>query len=154
MESSATENTARFIEMEAEWHHFQENLFPFDRVDQWERQTKSLFETAKKFEGYILSLRPDRVTSLRLPSWNKELSELKIGDEVVRRVRPTAKNLVLILDVFQEDNWRIRVESPFPPDEDGKQKRREAIRELNKRLEQIQFESDGSGEAIVWKWRQ
>ena len=85
------------------------------------------------------------------PTWDKALSQLLFDDEVVRKVSPQAANLIKILDAFQEDGWPKKIDSPFSPCEDGKQKRRDAIRELNKKLRKIRFESDGSGEGLLWK---
>jgi len=292
IEPSANENTARFIEMEAEWQHYLKNLIPYNRRDQWEEKHKELFEKAEEFKNHILSLKPFGVSTHFLlvdagggpdvfacvntlteeqfsilydvlsgqlyeegfvlsccsedeahdnpslyvrcrfqwkeieedpevflsevgknsasiceqildeieafselpppiptddenqieddggeledfdenhgeesqpngqssgmkdvlqPTWDKALSQLLFDDEVVRKVSPQAANLIKILDAFQEDGWPKKIDSPFSPCEDGKQKRSDAIRELNKKLRKIRFESDGSGEGLLWK---
>ena len=57
IEPSANENTARFIEMEAEWQHYLKNLIPYTRRDQWEEKHKELFEKAEEFKNHIPLMR-------------------------------------------------------------------------------------------------
>lgn len=80
--------------------------------------------------------------------WHKSLGELRRNGEVVRKVRSVkvAKNVVIILDVFQEEKWPRRVDSPFTTDE----KRREAVSSLNEGLSQLVFEADGN-DSIRWR---
>jgi hypothetical protein len=88
-----------------------------------------------------------------LPQWDKDAGELTRDGAVIRKVKPTAHNLRKILACFQEDTWPRRIDSPFSDDEAGKQALRETVRELNKKLTQIQFVCDGSGAGIEWKPR-
>lgn len=82
--------------------------------------------------------------------WRKELGELRWNGEVIREVAVgKAKNLVPILDAFQECGWPERLDDPLTAG-DG-QKLREAIKVLNQRLKRIRFYADGSGEGIRWK---
>jgi len=85
--------------------------------------------------------------------WNRALGELKVNGTVARRVaQPNrAKQVVAVLDVFQEEAWPARIDSPFPPDESGKQTLREAVRSLNKGMNCIRFEADGTGEGIRFR---
>ena len=70
---------------------------------------------------------------------------------MIRTVSPKAKNVILVLTVFEESEWADLTDSPFPDDEVGMEKRRETLRSLNKGLTDIMFESDGTGEKIRWR---
>jgi hypothetical protein len=85
------------------------------------------------------------------PHWDREKSVLKLGDETIREIkRPkTAKNIVAILDAFQEEGWPYKVDDPLPGGPNGVRLAR-AIRSLNDNLRQIKFHGDGSGEGISW----
>lgn len=80
------------------------------------------------------------------PLWDKDLSELRMNGEVIRRVRGHAKWLP-ILDSFQEFGWPTRIDSPFPPSANL----REYVRTLNDGLIGIRFECDGTTEGIRWR---
>lgn len=83
--------------------------------------------------------------------WNKDTGTLSLGGRVVRRVSSVkkAKNIVAILDAFEEEAWPARVSSPIRnPDP---MVMRDAIRSLNKGLTGIVFEADGTGEGIRWR---
>lgn len=85
------------------------------------------------------------------PSWNKTRRELSYRGMVVRKVKNLgiAKNVVLVLDVFQEEGWPERIDDPMPG---GKNSRRlrYTISSLNERLDSIRFSADGSGAGILW----
>lgn len=81
-----------------------------------------------------------------LPSWDDDRNELTYKGAVVRKIRKIAKNSILILQVFEEEGWPARIDSPLGPD----QKLAEAIRTLNCNLDVLRFQGDGSGEGIVW----
>ncbi len=51
-----------------------------------------------------------------IPVWNRDTFELRLGDEVIRRVlRPhAATNVIRVLNVFQEMNWPARIDDPLP----------------------------------------
>ncbi|MHB8956038.1 MAG: hypothetical protein ACYC4U_23915 [Pirellulaceae bacterium] len=52
------------------------------------------------------------------PSWDRSKGELSFDGETVRRIRRigVAKNVVRVLDTFQELGWPDRVDSPLSPD--------------------------------------
>lgn len=86
----------------------------------------------------------DRETHLE---WDHIRGELRCNDEVIRRVRvKIAKNLVCVLDAFQEDAWPDRIDSPLKPGTDP----RDAIKVLNRKLTQVRFHADGTGQGIKW----
>ena len=79
---------------------------------------------------------------------------MTLAGEVIRQVkRPnTAKNIILILDVFQEDGWPDRIDDPLPAGADPL-RLADAVKSLNQGLRRIEFGKDGSGEGIVWRFR-
>ena len=83
------------------------------------------------------------------PTWDRVKGELSFGGETVRRIRRigSAKNVVLVLDTFQELDWPDRVDSPLSP---GSQKHHATIRSLNTDLSRIRFKSDGEGIGFIW----
>jgi len=86
-------------------------------------------------------------------TWNRELGELTAGGKIARKVARLnqAKNIVKLLDAFQELNWPIRMDSPFPGNEVGRTKLRETIREFNSASTGIKFEADGTGEGVRYR---
>ncbi len=85
------------------------------------------------------------------PHWDRDRGELRLGDQLARRIaRPgVARNIVPILDAFQEQRWRARIENPLPDGFDS-QRLREAIASLNTGLKLMRFHADGSGQGVVW----
>lgn len=89
------------------------------------------------------------------PRWEKErdglwVGELRVGDRVQRRVRHLAKNIIPILDAFEEEGWPVSVLDPLSGDDP--QRRHETIRSLNEGLTRIRFHGDGTNEGIKWDW--
>ena len=84
------------------------------------------------------------------PSWDRTKGELSFDGETVRTIRRIgiAKNVVLVLDTFQELGWPDRVDSPLSP---NSQKHHATIRSLNTGLSRIRFKSDGEGEGFIWE---
>ena len=72
-----------------------------------------------------------------------------MNDELIRRVQVgKAKNLVAILDAFQECSWDDHLDDPITAG-DGK-RLRETLKVLNRGLTRIRFHMDGTGEGIRW----
>lgn len=105
-----------------------------------------------------LHYRPDEVTpntdeaaptgeTKEVPVWDADLRKLRFRGEVIRTVRPKAEHVLTLLNVFHEDGWQPRIDTPFI---DG-QKTREAIASANNRLKAIRFKADGTGEGIEWE---
>ncbi|NLE37265.1 MAG: hypothetical protein GX621_04495 [Pirellulaceae bacterium] len=86
------------------------------------------------------------------PTWNKDKGELTLGGHIVKKVRSVsvAKNVVRILDVFEEDGWPDRIDDPLDPSK-NQQRLHEAIKRLNDNLTHIHFKADGTGQGIVWE---
>jgi hypothetical protein len=84
-------------------------------------------------------------------NWDRDRGELRVDGHLARRVTRLnqAKNVVKVLDTFQELGWPEHIDSPFPPSEDDKL--RETIRSLNSNANRVEFEADGTGEGIRYK---
>jgi hypothetical protein len=90
------------------------------------------------------------------PRWVKRrdefwIGELKLGEQVIRKVRSVANNIVLVLDSFEESDWPEFVFDPLPGGE--QQRRHETIHSLNEGLQTIEFFGDGANESIGWRFR-
>jgi hypothetical protein len=85
------------------------------------------------------------------PEWDKKVSELRLGGKVLKRLRgaSVAKNVVQILDAFQEQGWPRHTLDPLPG---GRNQKRlhDTILSLNEDLEGLRFRADGTGEGICW----
>ena len=93
---------------------------------------------------------PSSPKSMDHPEWNPDRGELSWKGKVVRRVRPNGFNLILILDAFQQQGWPECIDDPLPGSRDP-ERRREAIRKLNAKLEKLRFEAVPDGVRIRWK---
>ena len=89
-----------------------------------------------------------------VPSWNKESRQLMFRGQVVRQVaRPTqARNLVAILDAFEEQGWPPRIDDPLPRGRDTK-RLQSAIETFNEKCQMIRLHADGTGQGISWSVR-
>ena len=87
-----------------------------------------------------------------IPSWHKDRGELTFQSKIIKRIRSVsvAKNVVRVLDVFQEENWPDRIDDPLDPSKD-QQRLHETIKRLNDNLEMIRFRADGTGQGILWE---
>lgn len=90
-----------------------------------------------------------------LPTWDADERELRIGRRLIKRFRRCAVNQERILDSFQEDGWPHRIDDPIPPkpDQNQRQRLRDAISSLNKHqeIELMRFRGDGTGRGIIWE---
>lgn len=88
----------------------------------------------------------------RIPEWNGDILELTFNGIVVRKLRSrgVARNVSLILDVFEEEHWPPRIDDPHSGSPNS-QRLHATIRSLNNGLLGIKFHSDGSGSGVVWK---
>ncbi len=81
--------------------------------------------------------------------WCNKTGELRLNNEVIRKIRRgVSKNVDVVLDAFQEEDWRQHIDNPLA---DSSDRLRETVRSLNKRLQRIRFAADGSGKGITWK---
>ena len=88
------------------------------------------------------------------PVWDRDQRKLFYKGKVVRTVRSltVASYITAILDSFENHGWPTRIANPLPAFAD-KQRKREAVANLNKGLIRIRFRSDGEGEGILCKPR-
>jgi hypothetical protein len=78
------------------------------------------------------SLKPEK------PSWNGETLQLKFRDKCVRRLRPDAEKMRVVLQCFEDANWPEHVQLPSTWDD---QTVRETVKTLNKELSSLRFRS-------------
>ena len=99
-------------------------------------------------EAGLLALKATRAK----PSWNKDQATLSYKGVVVKRIRSVtvATNVVPVLDTFEREGWPHRIHDPLG-DQKDQQRLHECIKRLNKKLEAIRFEADGTGQGIRWK---
>jgi len=90
-----------------------------------------------------------------LPFWDDQRRTLFLKDRVVKRFRWFAANQQLILSVFQEEGWPVRIDDPLAPSESlvGKQRLSDTIKCLNQKQENrlLRFRGDGSGQGVLWE---
>jgi hypothetical protein len=88
------------------------------------------------------------------PVWDKERRELRFRGAVVRKVpRPNAaRNVVKVLDAFEEEGWPSRIDSPLPNAKDH-QRLHATVRSINDGIvrNRIKFSADGTGEGFIWR---
>lgn len=135
-------------------------------IDQWQgirggSQARAILELAKgiglvtdhDFHWILREIgeRPGTFASDKLPSWDRDRKSLLYDGQKVRQIRRLnqAKNVVPILDAFEEQGWPIRIDDPLPGGRDP-QRLRETVKSLNRNLQQIRFGADGSGEGVCW----
>ena len=88
------------------------------------------------------------------PHWDKQARELRFRGVVVRRLpKPaSAKNVVRILDEFEDLGWPTRIDDPLT--RGGKDdRRRRAVETLNGRMlsDMIRFACDSDGTGFLWR---
>jgi hypothetical protein len=91
------------------------------------------------------------------PHWDPIRQELTLDDRVVKRFKVPAQNQELVLAVFQEEGWPLRIDDPLPyqGDQDPKRRLHDTINALNRRQvnELLRFLGDGKGSGIRWELR-
>jgi hypothetical protein len=95
----------------------------------------------------------------RKPRWDAESGELRVGDEIIRRVIPRAKSVRQVLDAFERQGWPRRVDAPFESSARTAAQARysglwlhDTIKSLNNGIMLIRFRSDGRGAGVCWDW--
>jgi hypothetical protein len=89
------------------------------------------------------------------PKWDRDLQELRLGNEIVKRFKVPAPNQEMVLAVFEEENWPVYVDDPLPPHPniDPKSRLHDTINSLNRNQQNnlIQFRGNGSGKGVRWE---
>lgn len=90
------------------------------------------------------------------PCWDRDRQELRVGDCVVKQFKVPAPNQEVILAVFHEEGWPVRIDDPLPPRADLEPKRRlhDTINSLNRNQKRslIRFLGDGTGQGVRWEF--
>jgi hypothetical protein len=91
----------------------------------------------------------------RVPRWDAEMRELRVGDWVVKRFRRPAPDQEVVLTVLEEQGWAKHVEDPLSPQhgQDPKQRFHDTLKRLNKgqKPRLIRFMGDGQGTGLRWE---
>ncbi|HLJ11470.1 MAG TPA: hypothetical protein VKU82_09785, partial [Planctomycetaceae bacterium] len=96
---------------------------------------KSAADTCASLESAGISDRsPGTATSL-VPVWDADRRILALRGEIILRLSRRAKNLVLIVQAFQDDHWPPRIDDPLPGviGREAKSRLRGAIEKLNRK---------------------
>jgi hypothetical protein len=95
------------------------------------------------------------VGAVRIPHWDGECHELRVGGRLVKQFKVPAPNQETILAVFQEENWPRRIDDPLRPSArlDAKRRLHDTIVTLNRNHEHriIRFAGDGRGLGVRWE---
>jgi hypothetical protein len=93
-----------------------------------------------------------------LPFWEKQRGRLWYANTLVKEFHQPAPFQRLVLDAFQNLNWKPRIDDPLPWDEnvDAQERLRNVAKGLNRdQLRPILgFWTDGRGTGICWARRQ
>ncbi len=88
------------------------------------------------------------------PLWDKDLRELRLGGQLVKRFRVPSPNQETVLAAFQEESWPCHIDDPLSPITGQNSKRRlhDTIKSLNRGQENrlLAFCGDGTGLGIRW----
>ena len=91
------------------------------------------------------------------PIYDVRQKELRIGPRVVKRFRWPAPNQEILLTVFEEEAWPLRIDDPLPqmPEQDPRRRLHDTIKCLNRNQTNrlIRFRGDGSGQGVTWELR-
>jgi hypothetical protein len=90
------------------------------------------------------------------PRWDALRRRLFAGRQLLHEYSPQAHNRILILTVFQEEQWPEWIDDPLPGREEGDPLRRlkEAVHGLNhdQRTPQVHFSTVNEKTAVAWEW--
>ena len=92
------------------------------------------------------------------PSWDCDRKELRFREWVIKQFRWPAVNQETVLMAFEEEDWPARIDDPLPPkvNQDPKHRLHDTIKCLNRNHMKpvIRFNGDGTGEGILWTFRE
>ncbi len=90
-----------------------------------------------------------------MPCWDIILHMLSFDGRVVKQFKWCATNQEMILSVFQEEGWPLRIDDPLAPMPtlDVKRRLSDTIKCLNRSQQHplIRFHGDGTGQGVIWK---
>lgn len=94
------------------------------------------------------------------PFWDADLGRLWVGDLLIKAYTEAAENQRRVLDAFQEEDFRHRIDDPTcrrtsEPNRSRRRRRRDTIAGLNDDHVNpgiIYFRGDGTGDSIIWDW--
>lgn len=84
------------------------------------------------------------------PVWDAENGELFYRGKMIRKVSPQGTAIRPVLNAFEEDGWRRRIDNPLTGGAKSN-KLRETVRTLNSGLKHIKFYADGTATGILWQ---
>jgi hypothetical protein len=89
-----------------------------------------------------------------VPKWDSDRRQLRVDATIVKEFKVPATNQVIILAVFEEENWPPKIDDPLPQKSDIDPQRRlhDTINSLNRRQRHrlLHFGADGLGRGIRW----
>lgn len=90
------------------------------------------------------------------PCWDRDRQELRLGSVVVKQFKVPARNQEMVLAVFHEEGWPVRIDDPLPPHPPLEPKRRlhDTINSLNRNQKTplLRFLGDGAGQGVRWEF--
>lgn len=136
------------------WHSIYDNAkdgksFAPEDLDVARNLYSALERAREKLTGVQLSTID--LNGVPQPSWNRIKGVLTFDNQTIRTISciGKAKNVVMVLDTFEEEEWPVRIDSPLPSS--NSQKHHATIYSLNTNLDRIKFKSDGEGEGFIWE---
>jgi hypothetical protein len=102
----------------------------------------------------------DHTPARAKPFWDADLGKLWVGDLLIKAYTEAAENQRRVLDAFQEEEFRHRIDDPTcrrtsEPNWSRQRRRRDTIAGLNDdhiHPGVIYFRADGTGDGIIWDW--
>ena len=96
---------------------------------------------------------PTKSVDPAVPVWDEERGELRLGSEICKTLRKSAKNQIPILEAFQKGGWPFCVDDPLTgrARTDPKRRLNTTIRDLNRDICWIRFRGDTSGKGVSWE---
>jgi hypothetical protein len=89
------------------------------------------------------------------PQWDRDMQQLRVGNNVVKQFKVPAPNQELILSVFQEEGWPVHIDDPLPPhpEQDARRRLHDTINSLNRnqKISLIRFLGNGKGKGVRWE---
>ena len=94
----------------------------------------------------------------QIPCWDRHRATLFYSSCVIKVFKQPAAIQMLILDVFEEEEWPPRIDDPLIPhdgmsEEDIKKRLHSEIENLNRGQKggvRIRFKGDGTGHGVSW----